>query len=85
MNDIIKALQDKDDKKALPDMFRLLHDEKPTVVRQCINDLHEVALFKLELCETIRAELVSIDLSKYKDSIAPLIKKDIAKLQKAMG
>ena len=50
-------------------MFRLLHDEKPTVVRQCINALHEVASFKPELFETIHAELVSIELSKYKDSI----------------
>lgn len=41
--------------------------------------------YRPELCETICAELVSIDLSKYKDSMAPLIKKDIAKLQKAMG
>lgn len=140
MNDIIKKLQDKDDKKAyalskeigarsaesdeyypyfdefaglftakssyvrtrgfclccaqarwdeagklasvLPDMFLLLHDEKPTVVRQCLGALHEVVLYRPELCEAIKEEIETIDLSKYKDSMSPLIKKDRDELLK---
>lgn len=65
-------------------LMRLLHDAKPTVVRQCLAALHEVALYRPELCEPILAEVKSIDLSEYKDSIAPLIKKDIDELMKVL-
>ena len=61
----------------LPRMLKLFHDGKPTVVRQCLAAAYELVLFRPELCESIRNELISIDLSKYKDSMAPLIKKDI--------
>lgn len=70
--------------QALPNMFRLLHDEKPTVVRQCLGALHEVALYRPELCGAIEAELDRIDVSKYKDSMAPLIQKDMKKLLKVI-
>lgn len=33
-------------------MLLLLNDPKPTVVRQCLNALHEVALFRPELSDT---------------------------------
>ena len=66
----------------LPNMLTLLDDDKPTVVRQCLAALHEVVLFRLELCEPIKTELETIDLSKYKDSMSPLIKKDIDELLK---
>lgn len=69
---------------ALPAMLILLHDDKPTVVRQCLAALHEVALYHSELCETIMKELQSIELSKYKDSMVPLIQKDINELLKVM-
>lgn len=69
---------------AMNSMLALLHDEKPTVVRQCLDALHEVALYRPELCDTIKAEVERIDLSKYKDSMSPLIKKDIHDLLKVM-
>ena len=69
---------------ALPAMLILLHDDKPTVVRQCLAALHEVALYHSELCETIMKELQSIEVSKYKDSMVPLIQKDINELLKVM-
>lgn len=68
----------------LPDMLKLLHDDKPTVVRQCLVALHEVALYRPELCKIIVKELQSISLSKYKDSMAPLIQKNIKELQKVV-
>lgn len=68
----------------LPKMFPLLHDEKPTVVRQCLNALQEVATFRPELRMFIENELETIDLSKYKDSMSPLIEKDIISLKKLM-
>ena len=63
-------------------MKTLLNDPKPTVVRQCLNALHEVVLFRPEMCDTIIKTLSKIDLSIYKDSMAPLIKKDIDELMK---
>ena len=72
-------------KRALPAMLTLLHDEKPTVVRQCLKALHEVVLYRPELCETIRAEVEAMDLSRYKDSMSPLIQKDMDELLNRMG
>ena len=69
---------------ALQAMLPLLNDEKPTVVRQCLGALHEVVLFRPELCEAIKAEVERIDLSKYKDTMAPLIQKDRDELLKMM-
>lgn len=66
----------------LPKMLLLLHDEKPTVVRQCLSALKELAQYRPELNGAIEAELNTMDLSKYKDSMAPLIEKDIAELMK---
>lgn len=70
--------------KALPLMLTLLHDVKPTVVRQCLCALHEVVLYRPELCGIISAEIQGIDLSGYKDSMVPLIKKDIDELKKIL-
>ena len=63
----------------------LLNDPKPTVVRQCLNALHEVALFRPKMCNTIRKTVSKIDLSIYKDSMKPLIKKDIDELLKRVN
>ena len=71
-------------KDAMPDMLALLHDEKPTVVRQCLAALHEVILYRPELQEVIMSEAEKIDVSKYKDSMAPLIKKDMEELLNMM-
>ena len=68
-------------KHFLPQMLSLLHDEKPTVVRQSLNALKEVVVFRPELSATIENELVKIDVSAYKDSMAPLINKDIDELR----
>ena len=63
----------------------LLNDPKPTVVRQCLNALHEVALFRPKMCNAIRKTVSKIDLSIYKDSMKPLIKKDIDELLKRVN
>lgn len=69
---------------ALDKMSVLLNDEKPTVVRQCLSALHEVVLYRPELCERISKAVKSIDLSRYKDSMSPLIKKDAEELLNMM-
>lgn len=63
-------------------MCPLLIDQKPTVVRQCLKALHEVILFRPEMAEDIKEAISKINLSIYKDSMSPLIKKDIDELTK---
>ena len=53
----------------------LLYDSKPTVVRQCLLALHEVVLYRSEMAEMIIDAVNHIDVSKYKESMSPLIKK----------
>lgn len=61
-------------------LLTMLHDGKPTAVRQCLSAMHELVLYRPELNGEIRKALAAIDLSQYKDSMAPLIKKDIEEL-----
>lgn len=68
----------------LPQMLQLIHDEKPTVVRQSLNALKEVVVFRPELCEAIAAELENMDISVYKDSMVGLIQKDVNELKELM-
>jgi len=53
-------------------------DEKPITSRQCVQALPELAAFKPELKERILRALKTADLSQYKDTMRPLIEKDIA-------
>ena len=62
-------------------MLPLLNDPKPTVVRQCLSALREVVLFRPELSGEIKNALAEMNLSKYKDSMSPLIEKDVAALR----
>lgn len=64
-------------------MLSLLNDSRPTVVRQCLAALHEVALFRPEMTGQIEKAVSEIDFDKYKDSMSPLIKKDIEDLRKS--
>lgn len=69
----------------LPEMFALLHDPKPTVVRQCLNAVKEVIVYRPELCPEIRAEVETVDITKYKDSMSPLIRRDIASVMELLN
>lgn len=67
-----------------PKMINLLHDDKPTVVRQCLNAVKEIIVFRPELRNMVRNEISSIDLSKYKDSMVPLLMKDIGEVSELL-
>lgn len=58
----------------------LIHitDEKPITARQCVKALAQVGQAKSQYIPRILSSLASADLSKYKDSMRPLIEKDIA-------
>lgn len=54
-----------------------INDEKPITVRQCINNIPILVKNKPYLKEYIVAALHKVDVDKYKDSMKPLIVKDI--------
>ena len=78
-----QAKWDVDEKieKNLDRLLSMLDDQKPTAVRQCLAALHIVVLYKPNLAERIGKKLDTIDLSKYKESMRPLIQKDIEELR----
>lgn len=53
--------------------------------RQCLASLHGVVLHLPEMTDAILAAIKDIDLSKYKDSMSPLIKRDAEELLKIIG
>lgn len=59
-------------------MVACLHDPKPTVVRQCVQALPELAATKPALTGRIIAELERIDPNAYRDSMQPLIAADVS-------
>ena len=58
-------------------LLQVLDDEKPTIVSQCLSSLNNLLLYKIDLSEKVENKLKKLDLSKYKDSMKPLIQKDI--------
>ena len=64
----------------------LLHitDEKPITARQCIKALAQVGVAKLQYIPRIVSCLKAADLSKYKDSMRPLIEKDIEETERIL-
>ena len=68
----------------LDDYLTHVIDEKPITARQCIKALAQVGKAKPQYIEKIMDYLHSADLSKYKDSMHPLIEKDMAGTEKAL-
>lgn len=68
----------------LPDFLTHITDEKPITARQCIKALSQVGLAKPQHIPRILLDLRNADLSKYKDSMRPLIEKDIAEIEKTL-
>ena len=62
----------------------IFEDEKPTAVRQALAALLDMVPYKRELRPVIRARVEAMDLSRCKDSMEPLIRKDIQTLLNAM-
>lgn len=64
----------------------LIHitDEKPITARTCIKGLKDIIKYKKDLCYIIKDKLLNVHINKYKDSMKPLIKKDIDEILKEM-
>ena len=61
----------------MKDYLSHITDEKPITARQCVKALAEVGKAKPQFISEILSSLQNADLSKYKDSMRPLIEKDI--------
>lgn len=58
-------------------ILKELEDEKGTSVRQCLEKLNLILMYKIELTDIIENKIRNLELSKYKESMQSLIKKDI--------
>lgn len=63
--------------KVLQSYLSHVTDEKPITSRQCVKALVEIGQSKPKYIPVIISYLKDVDLSKYKDSMRPLIEKDI--------
>lgn len=64
--------------QVLDEFLSHIQDPKPTVARQFIAALPQVARYKPELAPHIRQALQNANSGRYKSSMAPLVQKDIA-------
>ena len=65
----------------IADYLSHVTDEKPITARQCVKALAQVGLAKSQYISRILSYLQNADLSKFKDSMRPLIEKDIAETE----
>ncbi|MBQ8620035.1 MAG: SufBD protein [Clostridia bacterium] len=68
----------------LDDYLAHVTDEKPITSRQCIKALSQVGKAKPQYIPKIIKCFRCADLSKYKDSMRPLIEQDMAETEKAL-
>lgn len=69
----------------LPEYLSHITDEKPITARVCIQTLPELAQAKPQYIPAILRALEEAELSKYKDSMRPLIEKDIQEVKRILS
>ena len=68
----------------LSDFLTHITDEKPITARQCVKALAQVGLAKPQYIPRILSCFQEADLSKYKDSMRPLMERDMTETKKAL-
>ncbi len=68
----------------ISDFLAHITDEKPITSRQCVKALAQVGLAKPQYIPKILSCFRDADLSKYKDSMRPLIEKDMEETKKIL-
>ena len=68
----------------ISDFLTHITDEKPITARQCIKALAQVGVAKPQYIPRILSCFHEADLSRYKDSMRPLIEKDMAETEKIL-
>lgn len=66
--------------KKIDIIMKELEDENGTSVRQCLEKLSLILMYKIELTNIIKNKVRNLDLSQYKESMKSLIQKDISRL-----
>lgn len=61
-----------------------LDDDTSTSVRQCLDKLNLILIYKPELSNKIENKLKQLDIGKYKESMQSLIKRDIDSILKSI-
>ena len=69
----------------MSDYLAHITDEKPITARQCIKALAQVGEAKPQYIPRILSAFREADLSKYKDSMRPLIEKDMLETEKRLA
>ena len=70
--------------KIISDFLVHVTDDKPITARQCIKALVQVGAAKPQYIPRILSCFQEADLSKYKESMRPLIERDMAETKKAL-
>nr|WP_325204429.1 hypothetical protein [uncultured Oscillibacter sp.] len=70
---------------SLDALFAALYAAKPAAVRQCLSALQNVLRRRAELAGEILSRLEGLDLSRYKDTMRPLIEQDLQTLRALAG
>ena len=68
----------------LDDYLAHITDDKPITARQCIKTLVQVGMAKPQYIPRILSCFHDADLSKYKDSMRPLIEKDMEETERLL-
>ena len=68
----------------ISDYLSHVTDDKPITARQCIKALAQVGVAKPQYIPRILSCFQETDLSKYKDSMRPLIERDMMETKKAL-
>ena len=68
----------------ISDYLSHVTDDKPITARQCIKALAQVGVAKPQYIPRILSCFQEADLSKYKDSMRPLIERDMMETKKAL-
>lgn len=69
----------------LPEFLAHITDEKPVTARQCIKALAQIGAAKPQYIPEILSRLRSADLTKYRDSMRPLLERDIAETERKLA
>ena len=68
----------------IDDYLTHITDEKPITARQCVKALAQIGMAKPQYIPKIIACFRNADLAKYKDSMRPLIERDMTETKKAL-
>ena len=68
----------------LDDYLTHITDEKPVTARQCIKALRQIGKAKPQYIPRILSYFHDADLSQYKDSMRPLIEKDMEETERVL-